>query len=82
LESDARTAIRGHAVNQNQFFETSDQLFEAVAGVDEAVEAVEPEELELPSELAAGAGLSEGFDVSPPDLASLPPLADAGFAEE
>jgi hypothetical protein len=47
-----------------------------------AGEAVEVDELELLSELAAGAELSEGFDVSPPDLASLLPFAEAGFAEE
>jgi hypothetical protein len=46
-----------------------------------AGEAVELEEPELPFELAAGVELSEDFDVSPPDLASLL-LADAGFAEE
>lgn len=46
-----------------------------------AGEAVELEELELSVELAADVELSEGFDVSPPDLASLL-LADAGFAEE
>jgi len=41
----------------------------------------EPEPVSELDELAAGAELSEGFDVSPPDLASLLPLA-AGFAEE
>ena len=59
-----------------------DQLLEAAAGGDDALV---PDELELPSELeelAAGAELSEGFDVSPPDLASLLPFAEAGFAEE
>jgi|SRR5580658_3697121 hypothetical protein len=72
FESDAGTAIRGHGSHKNQ-------LFDAVAGVDE-VPALE--ELELSFELAAGAELSEGLDVSLPDLASLLPFADAGFAEE
>ena len=43
------------------------------------------DELELASELeelAAGVELSEDFDASPPDVASLPLLAVAGFAEE
>jgi hypothetical protein len=56
-----------------------DQLLDVVAGV---AEAAGVDELELLSELAAGAELSEGFDVSPPDLASLLPFAEAGFAEE
>jgi hypothetical protein len=55
---------------------------EVVAGVDDAVEAAESEELELPFELAAGAVVSEGFDVSPPDLVSALPLAAAGLGEE
>jgi hypothetical protein len=58
---------------------------EAVAGVEEAVEAAEldePAELELPSELAAGAELSDGFEVSLPGFASVLPLAAAGFGEE
>jgi hypothetical protein len=59
-------------MNQNQFLEA----------VDGVVEAGELDELELPSGLAAGVELSDGFDVSPPDLASLLPLAEAGFAEE
>ena len=46
-----------------------------------AVEAVELEELELSFELVAEVELSEDFDVSPPDFASVL-LADAGFAEE
>jgi hypothetical protein len=50
--------------------------------VEVAVVLDEVDELELPSELAAGAELSEGFDVSPPDLASWLPLAGFGFAEE
>ena len=55
---------------------------EAAAGGDDVLV---PDELELPSELpelAAGAELSEDFDASPPDLASEPLFADAGFAEE
>ena len=52
-----------------------------MAVVDEAEEAVELL-LELPFELAAGAALSAGFDVSPDDLAASPLLAAAGFAEE
>jgi hypothetical protein len=57
---------------------------EAAAGVDEVVEPAEfaeLDELELPSELAAGAELSDGFDVSLPGFASVLPLA-AGLAEE
>lgn len=76
LESDAQTTIRGHAAQKNQLFDAVAELLEAVAGVDE---------FELVSELAelaAGAEPSEGFDVSPPDLASLLPFAAAGFAEE
>jgi hypothetical protein len=58
------------------------QLFEVPAVVEEAVVLDELEEpFELP-ELAAGVELSDGFDVSLPDLASLLPLADAGFGEE
>lgn len=59
----------------------ADQLLEAAADVDEAFV---PEELELPFELVelAGAELSEGLDESLPDLASEPPFAEAGFAEE
>jgi len=49
-----------------------------VDGVEEAGELL----LELPFELAAGADLSDGFDVSPDDLAASPLLAAAGFAEE
>lgn len=82
LESDARTAIRGHAANQNQFFELVDEFFEAVAGVDEVVELDEVEFVSELDELVAGAELSEGFEVSPPDFASLLPFAAAGFAEE
>jgi hypothetical protein len=57
------------------------QLLEAVA----AEEAVEPDELEVSfelEELAAGVELSDDLDASLPDLASLLPLAEAGFAEE
>jgi hypothetical protein len=53
-----------------------------VAGVDEGVVL---DELELASELdelAVGAGLSDGFDASPPGFASLLPFVVAGFAEE
>jgi hypothetical protein len=46
-----------------------------------AGEAAGLEELELSLEPAAEAELSEGFDASLPDLASLLPL-EAGFAEE
>lgn len=75
LESDAQSAIHVYAVLENQ-------LFDAV-GV--AAEAAGLDELELASvlaELAAGAELSDDLDASPPDLASLLLLADAGFAEE
>ena len=72
MESDAQTGIGGQKSHESQ-------LLDGAAGAGEAVELAE---LELLSELAAGAVLSEGFDVSPPDAASLPPLADEGFAEE
>jgi hypothetical protein len=75
LESDAGTAIGGYAADNIQ-------LLDVAAGVEEAVEAVDSEELELPFELAAGAVVSAGFDASPPDLASALPLAAAGLAEE
>jgi hypothetical protein len=71
FESDARTAIRGYRSHGNQ-------LLDDVAG---AGEAAGLEELELSLEPAAEAELSEGFDASLPDLASLLPL-EAGFAEE
>ena len=58
------------------------QLFDGVGGAEVAVVLEEVDELELPSELAAGAELSEDFDASPPDLPSEPLFADAGFAEE
>ena len=79
MESDARTAIRGYAAHKNQLLDAVDELVEAVAVVDEAVEL---DELELSLELAAGAELSDGLDVSPPDFASLLPFAAGGFAEE
>jgi hypothetical protein len=58
------------------------QLFEAPAGADEVVVLDELLVLSELPELAADVELSDGFDVSLPDLASLLPLADAGFAEE
>lgn len=54
------------------------QLFDVVAGVEEAAGADEPE---VPVE-AAGVELSDDFGVSLAGLASLLPFAEAGLAEE
>jgi hypothetical protein len=67
-------------VNYDLRSRQGNQFFDAAAGAEEAVDV---DGLELLSELeAAGAVLSDGFAVSPPDLASLLPFAEAGFAEE
>lgn len=62
--------------------EPANQLFDVVAGVDDVdVELDEPAP-ELSLELFAGAVLSAGLEVSPPDLAVSPFEDAAGFAEE
>lgn len=62
--------------------QSGNQLLDVVVVVGEAVVPDELEVLfELP-ELAAGVELSDDFEGSLPDLASLLPLAEAGFAEE
>ena len=62
--------------------QAENQLLDVVAVVGEAVVPEEPDVLSELPELAADVELSDGFELSPPDFASLLPFADAGFGEE